>query len=57
MNNIFENKRIPNFNKCISTALELQKRMPFVRCIGWDMVIDKNDEVKINGDLEIFRNQ
>jgi len=44
---LFENKRIPNFNKCISTALELQKRMPFVRCIGWDMVIDKNDEVKI----------
>lgn len=43
----FANKKIPHFNKCVSIALELQKSMPFVRCIGWDMIIDKNNEVKV----------
>lgn len=43
----FANKKIPHFNKCITTALELQKSMPFVRCIGWDMIVDKNNDVKV----------
>jgi hypothetical protein len=44
---LFANRKIPHFDKCISVALELQKAMPFVRCIGWDMTVDKNDNVKV----------
>ncbi|MFC3196163.1 sugar-transfer associated ATP-grasp domain-containing protein [Parapedobacter deserti] len=44
---LFENKSIPNFTKCLSTALELHKLMPQARCIGWDMIVDENNDVKI----------
>ena len=43
----FAEKKIPNFNKCIEIALLLQKSMPFVKCIGWDMIIDKNENVQL----------
>jgi Sugar-transfer associated ATP-grasp len=46
-NIIFAKKKIPNFNKCLSTALELHKLMPYNRCIGWDMIIDINNNVKV----------
>jgi len=44
---LFANKIIPQFDKCLSTALELQKSMPLVRCIGWDMIVDKNEKIKV----------
>lgn len=44
---LFENKFLPNFNKCTDTAVKLQKQMPFLRCIGWDMIVDENENVKI----------
>ena len=43
----FANKKIPNFNKSISTIEKLHSQLPIVLCIGWDLVIDKNNEVKI----------
>jgi hypothetical protein len=43
----FAGNQIPAFAKCVSTALDLHKRMPFVRCIGWDMSIDRNADVKV----------
>jgi putative polysaccharide biosynthesis protein len=43
----FAGRRIPAFNKCISTVLDLHRRMPFARCIGWDVTVDKNDGVKV----------
>ncbi|MFC3196166.1 sugar-transfer associated ATP-grasp domain-containing protein [Parapedobacter deserti] len=44
---LFAKKQIPNFAKCISTAVALHKSMPLARCIGWDMIVDENDDVKI----------
>lgn len=37
----FEGKTIPNFDACIELALELQAKVPFTRCVGWDMTLDK----------------
>ncbi|CEE93660.1 conserved hypothetical protein [Xenorhabdus nematophila str. Anatoliense] len=38
---------IPNFNKCRDTAIQLHMKYPFVRCIGWDLIIDKDNNVQI----------
>ncbi len=50
---LFMDKKIPEYAKCVSTVFELHKTFPFARCIGWDLVIDKNNKVKVmewNGD-------
>ncbi|MDG1463329.1 MAG: sugar-transfer associated ATP-grasp domain-containing protein, partial [Gammaproteobacteria bacterium] len=44
---VFAGKRIPMFSDCISVALELQRLIPFVRCVGWDVVLDKESNVKV----------
>ena len=44
---LFEKRKIPSYKKCVSTALELHRSIPFVRCVGWDMIIDNNATVKI----------
>jgi len=44
---LFENKQIPNFDKCIDTVINLHKMLPFTRTIGWDMVIDDQNNVKV----------
>lgn len=49
----FKNQQIPFFNKCCSTAINLHRKIPFDRCIGWDMIVDNNNNVKVmewNGD-------
>jgi len=44
---VFQDKIIPSFNKCIEAALSLHEHIPFVRSIGWDMIIDENSEVQV----------
>lgn len=44
---VFANSRIPAFEKCLSTVLNLQKEIPFSRTAGWDLVVDKNNEVNL----------
>jgi len=46
-NFVFENKQIPNLNKCIEAAINLHKMVPFTRTIGWDMIIDAYNNVKM----------
>ncbi len=46
-NVLFAKKQLPAFDKCVHSAIELHKRMPFARTIGWDMSVDENDNVKI----------
>jgi hypothetical protein len=49
----FAGRAIPCFDTCISTALDLHRAVPFVRCIGWDMIVDRSNAVKLiewNGD-------
>jgi hypothetical protein len=41
----FEDKKIPCFNKMVKTALDLHLQMPLVGVIGWDLIINDNDEI------------
>lgn len=43
----FDNVTIPNFKKCVATVNRLHLKVPFVRCIGWDVTLDKEGEVVI----------
>lgn len=43
----FDGKRIPEFAQCVSTVLNLHKSIPQVRCIGWDVIPDKDSNIKI----------
>mgnify|MGYP000913746498 CR=1 FL=1 len=44
---LFEKRKIPKFQKYISTALELHKLVPFIGCIGWDLIMDRNENIKV----------
>ena len=46
-NFLFEHKQIPDFNKFIDTTIKLHKMVPFTRIIGWDMIIDVNNNVQV----------
>ena len=46
-NYLFDKKQIPNFNKCIEAALDLHKMVPFTRSIGWDMILDENNNIQV----------
>ncbi|MGM1057006.1 MAG: sugar-transfer associated ATP-grasp domain-containing protein [Bacteroidota bacterium] len=46
-NIVFANKKIPLFNECLSAVLKLHKMQPYIRSIGWDLIIDENEAVKI----------
>ncbi|MBT8393800.1 MAG: hypothetical protein KJN66_03015 [Bacteroidia bacterium] len=39
--------KLPSFNRCLSELKRMHSRIPFVRCIGWDIIVDKNDNVRI----------
>ncbi|MDY0275972.1 MAG: sugar-transfer associated ATP-grasp domain-containing protein [Desulfomicrobium sp.] len=41
----FQGLVIPEWDKVLKKAKMLHQQVPFVRCIGWDMAIDKNDDV------------
>lgn len=36
----FAAKYIPNYKECVRLVLELHQKMPMVRCIGWDVIVD-----------------
>jgi len=38
----FANQAIPNFAECVDTCIELQKKLPFARTIGWDVTVDQS---------------
>jgi hypothetical protein len=38
---------IPAFAQCVSTVLDLHKKAPFARCIGWDVTIDSDEDVRL----------
>ncbi|OHV57545.1 hypothetical protein BB987_21105 [Photorhabdus temperata] len=38
---------IPNFKKCCDIVIQLHLRYPFVKCIGWDLIIDQSGNVQI----------
>ena len=40
----FSGKEIPNFETCVSLVQGLHKKMPMVKAIGWDVIIDNNNQ-------------
>ena len=44
---IFSGNKVPLFRECISMIIELHKRMPIVRCIGWDVSVDRSNVVRV----------
>jgi hypothetical protein len=43
----FAGVKIPAFAKAVATVLELHKRIPFARCVGWDLIIDREENVRL----------
>ena len=43
----FSGCKIPSFAQCVSTVLELHKKAPFARCIGLDVTIDIDENVRL----------
>jgi hypothetical protein len=43
----FSGCKIPLFSQCISTVLELHKKVPFARCVGWDVTVDNDENVRL----------
>ena len=43
----FAGRVVPCFEKCITTVMELHRQVPYARCVGWDVVVDQDDNVRI----------
>ena len=43
----FAGKAIPNFRGCIDTVKKMHKKVPYARCIGWDIAVDHEEKVQI----------
>lgn len=43
----FAGHTVPNFETCIETVISLHKRVPYVRCIGWDLTVDSLGRVQV----------
>lgn len=43
----FQQKIIPNFNKCVDKAIQMHSTIPFMGCLGWDLTVDNLEEVQL----------
>ena len=43
----FLGKFIPAYDDCLNLVTTLHKKVPYVRCIGWDVTIDDKQSVKV----------
>lgn len=43
----FAGNVIPAFQACVRTVTELHKKVPYVRCIGWDVTVDREENVRL----------
>jgi hypothetical protein len=43
----FAGKVVPQFEKCTQKVIELHEKIPYVRCIGWDIAVDENEQVQV----------
>ncbi len=46
-NLLFKDRVIPAFTDCLAEIIRMHKHIPFVRCIGWDIILDKNNHVRL----------
>lgn len=43
----FPGMKLPVFEHCISEIKRLHALIPFIRCIGWDIIVDNNNNLRI----------
>jgi len=43
----FQGKSIPAYDKCVDLVISLHKRVPYTRCIGWDLTLDDKENVRV----------
>lgn len=43
----FANVHVPNFARCVDVVTALHRKVPYVRCIGWDVTVDCDGNVVI----------
>jgi hypothetical protein len=43
----FAGNVIPAFKTCVRTVTELHKKTPFARCVGWDVTVDREENVRL----------
>ena len=43
----FADRSFPHFSDACDVVLKLHQKVPYVRCIGWDVAIDDNGQVKV----------
>lgn len=43
----FAGVKVPVFSKCVNTVLDLHRKIPFARCIGWDVTVDVDENVQV----------
>ena len=46
-NVVFKGKVIPKYNACVAYALQMHLAVPFSRSIGWDLIVNENEEVQL----------
>lgn len=43
----FQGKCIPAYDDCLKLVTTLHKRVPYVRCVGWDVTLDDQENVRV----------
>ena len=43
----FKGKTIPKFEDCIKFVERMHQEIPFCRMVGWDLIVNENDEIEL----------
>jgi hypothetical protein len=43
----FAGNVIPAFKACVRTVTELHQKAPYTRCVGWDVTVDREENVRL----------
>nr|WKF61690.1 hypothetical protein HUO10_006222 [Paraburkholderia busanensis] len=43
----FDGVTIPAFAQCVALVVDLHRKIPFARCIGWDLTVDADGNVQV----------
>ncbi|WP_116135502.1 sugar-transfer associated ATP-grasp domain-containing protein [Trinickia diaoshuihuensis] len=43
----FAGVKVPAFQDCLATVLDHHRKVPYARCVGWDVAVDEDERVKL----------
>ncbi|MDN3493740.1 sugar-transfer associated ATP-grasp domain-containing protein [Winogradskyella bathintestinalis] len=46
-NFLFAGKTLPSFHDCINEVKRMHNCIPFIRSVGWDIIVDKDNKVRL----------